>query len=250
MLDLDVRADIKEVTRYLSRVQRKQVPFATAIALQRTTFSTRKEVQAEINRSVDRPVKLTTKAVLVSGPTKLIKITSLSILKKDPHTIVFLRDEAFKGTPPSKYLDPLLTGKPRRHKGFERALIRAGIMRSNEYAVPGNDLRLNKYGNLPKGAITTMLSQLHSSSDSMQNATQSRRSKKGRRGKAYFMMRGFRGVFVRTGKRAFTVFIKFVTSKPSYRRKIRFNEVAYRTAAFRFPIEFRRAMTKALKSAR
>ena len=160
-----------------------------------------------------------------------------------------LRDEATKGTPPAKYLNALIRGGRRRHKGFEKALIRAGIMRSDEYAVPGDDIRLNRFGNIPKGQFTKMLSQLKASPDAMQNATGSARSRAGRRGAAFFTMPGFRGVMRRTGKRSMTVFLAFVKA-PSYRKRLRFFETIDGVAKYRLKREFDYQLRKALRTAR
>ncbi len=235
---IDVRADVKDATRDLSLLQRKHIPFATALALTRTAQAAQKEVRAEMPRVLDRPKKFTLNSTFVKPATK----------RRLEATVGF-KDFAAKGTPAGKYLLPQIHGGRRKHKRFERALIRAGIMRSDEYAVPGDDMRLDRYGNLPKGAITKMLSQLRASPDAGQNATQSSRSKRGRRGRAYFYRRSFRGVFVRTGKRAFTVFIKFV-KVPRYRRRLRFPEIVEGTVQAQFRLQFRRALSQALRTAR
>ena len=247
--NINVKSDIKQVTRYLSRVQKKQIPFAAARALQIVGKAAQQEVKKEISRVIDRPTPFTRNATQVWGYRPGIKITSLSTLKRNPTVTVMLRDEASGGTAPAKYLEPLLTGGPRRHKRFERALIRAGVMRQNEYAVPGDDIRLNKFGNLTKGTITSMLSQVRANPDPYQNATNSTRSKRSRRARAYFVMRGFRGVMVRTSRKAFTVFLAFV-KRPSYRKRLKFQETVRGVAQFRFKREFESQLAKALRTAR
>jgi hypothetical protein len=238
MLAIDVRSDIKGATRYLNRVERKQIPFATAKALTKTAKAAQKEIRREMPRVLDRPKKFTLDSTFVKPARKTTLVARVGF-----------KDLAVKGTPAGKYLLPQISGGRRRHKRFERALILAGVMRTNEYAVPGDDIRLNQYGNIPIGAITTMLSQLRASPDPGQNATGSSRSKRSRRGRAYFYRRGFRGVFVRTSRRAFTVFLKFVRL-PRYRRRLRFPEIVQGTVRFRFPREFKLAMRQALRTAR
>jgi len=44
LLSISVRADIKEVTRYLDRMEKRQVPFATARAITDTAFDVRKRI--------------------------------------------------------------------------------------------------------------------------------------------------------------------------------------------------------------
>lgn len=247
-MDITVDTGLKAFAGDIDKLTR-QLPYATALGLQRVTFTAQRSLQDEINRKVDRPNRLTQNAVLVAGPARGIKITNLSALKKDPSTFVFIRDEADRGTPPEKYLHGVLSGGNRRHKRFEKALMRAGIMRSNEYAVPGDDIRLDRYGNIPQGAIVAMLSQLKASPDELQNATGSTRSKGKRRSKAYFYRPEFRGIFVRTSKKAFTVFIKFVTKQPGYTRKVQAKRTVDDVVGIRWPIEFKRALTEAFKTA-
>lgn len=238
-VEISVSADIEKVSRDLRRF-RRHIPFATALALTMTAKKAQSEVRDEMKRKLDRPKAFTLSGTFVKPADKRgfpIKAT------------IGFKDFAAKGTPAAKYLGPQIAGGRRRHKRFERALIAAGIMRSNEYAVPGDDMRLDRYGNLPRGQISKMLSQLKASPDSQQNATGSVRSKKSRRTRAYFYKRSFRGVFVRTGKRAFTVFIKFVKA-PRFRKRLPFDRVVDQTVRFRFPLEFRRAILRAVRTAR
>ncbi|WP_299393254.1 hypothetical protein [Pelagibius sp.] len=44
MIDLSVRSNIKELERYLTRVQRRQLPFATSQALNGTIFAVRRRI--------------------------------------------------------------------------------------------------------------------------------------------------------------------------------------------------------------
>ena len=58
-ISIDVRADIKGAVKYLNRVQRKQVPFATALALTRTAQDVAKAETAQISKKLDRPTPFT-----------------------------------------------------------------------------------------------------------------------------------------------------------------------------------------------
>jgi len=66
------------------------------------------------------------------------------------------------GLPVADILAPHIEGGAREHKRSEKLLIRRGMLGSNEYLVPGSGLRLNKYGNITRGAMTKILSQLKS----------------------------------------------------------------------------------------
>lgn len=64
-IEMSVKAEVKEATRYLTRVQRKQLPFATARALTWTAQAAQKEIQEEIPQRF----KVTKKWWLKQQPT-------------------------------------------------------------------------------------------------------------------------------------------------------------------------------------
>ena len=235
-MDINVRADVKQATKQLNRIQRQQVPFATALALTKTAQAAQKETTAEMPRVFDRPTRFTLNSVFVS-PAKKRKLVA----------IVGLKDFIPKGTPAGVYLLPQIFGGPRRHKRFERALIRAGIMRPDEYAIPGKGERLNSFGNMTKGRITKILSNVMANPDPLSNITGSRRSRARRAGETFFYRRTFRGILVRRGNqiRPALVFVR----QPRYKRRFRFPEIVERTVRFRFPREFQRALRRALRTA-
>ena len=67
---LSVRSDTKQLTAYLNRVQRKQIPFATAKALTQTAFDVRAFIQRALPRFLDRPTKGIIRSVQVLKATK------------------------------------------------------------------------------------------------------------------------------------------------------------------------------------
>lgn len=235
---ISINAETKAAKGLLAGYQ-KQIPYATAVALTKTAKAAQAEVIKEMPRVLDRPKPFTLNSIYIKPATKLTLSAEIGA-----------KDFAPKGNPASKFLRKPVYGGGRSHKGFENALIRAGIMRSNEYAVPGDDLRLNKYGNIPQGAISRMLSHLKASPDPLQNITESDRSKAKRRSSAFFYRPEFRGVFIRTGRRAFKVFIKFVTKRPSYRKRLKFFDIIEQTAMYRFRRELILALRNAARTAR
>src|SRR5690606_35613955 len=110
---------------------------------------------------------------------------------------VKLKDEAPLGTPAAKYLQPTIEGSARGDKGIERALKRNGMIRRDQYMVPGDDVRLNQYGNVTRGQIVKALSNVKGQIDSSAN-TGSERSvaRQKRSGRQYFWMPG-KGIFWR-----------------------------------------------------
>ena len=54
---LSVQSDTKQLTAYLKGVQKKQIPFATMVALNDVAFDCRSLVQKSLPRRFDRPTK-------------------------------------------------------------------------------------------------------------------------------------------------------------------------------------------------
>lgn len=241
MLTIDVRADVAALTRTLTDIQRKQIPFATALALTKTAFRARDDIKAETKRVFDRPTPFTVNSVFAKQATK-----------DRLEYRVFLRDEAVKGTPPAEYLQPQIHGGSRQPKRFERALQRAGVLRRGRIAVPGKRVRLNAYGNQSAGQITQILSQLRANPDPFQNATASKRSvAKRRRGGSYFLFGppgAPRGVLHRVGRQVSPALV-FV-GHPRYNTRFRFFDIAKRTVDRDFAKQFERSLARALATAR
>jgi len=67
---LSVRGDFQEVRRYLSDVQRKQLPFATMLGLNRTAWDAQVQVRKGIDRDLDRPTRFTVSGIQHQRATK------------------------------------------------------------------------------------------------------------------------------------------------------------------------------------
>lgn len=250
-----VEVDVDGLTRKLNAIERRNLPFATAQALNRTVEQAR-DAATQAMRVFDRPVPFTLKSVFVKRVTKAQYKTGL-------YAEVFLRDEATKGTPPVKYLEPEVKGGVRRAKRFERALQAEGIMGPNEWAVPSRLLRLDRFGNVSAGTITSILSQLEASPDNLQNVTRRSKQRLRKQGKRlYFTPRpGSKlkpGVYVRTGRRPKSggdprgarPVLMFVDDAPTYRKRYQFFEIVTKVHSRRFASIFHAELAKAVASDR
>jgi hypothetical protein len=247
MLEYKVTGDVKAITDHLSRMARDQIPFATAKALTMTAKAVQREIDAEIKRVFDRPTPYTQRATFVRTATKQRLFAEVK-----------LKDQAFKGNPAVRYLEAQVEGGRRKHKGFEKLLIRAGVMPAGWYAVPGKGAPLDAYGNISGGTITRILSQLKASRDPLANETARSKGRNRRRVKArYFAVMPGRertkhlkaGVYERVGRSIKPVLI-YVQRAPKYRRRLQFYRIADQVARMRFPIEFARAAREAISTAR
>ena len=137
-MQISVKADIKELTRKLNRIQKKQIPFATANALNETAFDARKDVMKAMPKYLDRPKPMTVKTVQVEKAHK----------KKGLVGKVGFPGKGFGRTKwaetPAEIMARQIAGGIRRPR--KKAL-----------AVPTKNMKTNKYGNLPRNKINTLL---------------------------------------------------------------------------------------------
>jgi len=231
---LDVRLDIKAVERQLTNLQRKQVPFATAKALTITAQEIKKAQENELKQKLKNPTKFTLNSLRVR-PAKKRKLESE----------VLIMDESFKARPPIDWLSPNIHGGGRKHKRGELRLINAGIMRRDEYTVPGQRAKRNRFGNISKGTMQKILSDTMSQFDKYQN------TRKRRRKHYYFAeINGQRGIWfgALAGGTAWPI-LMFVKA-PKYRKIIKFDKIATSIAKARFARNFHRTLRHALATAR
>ncbi|WP_299948409.1 hypothetical protein [uncultured Microbulbifer sp.] len=125
MAELKLTFDASAFDR-ASRALQRQLPYAGAQALNNVAFRIRGEARAVMGRVFVNPTRLTLNAVLVDKATKHTGVAR-----------VYIRDQATKGTAPSKYLAPAVFGTSRNEKRFERALRYAGLLPAGMYVVPG-----------------------------------------------------------------------------------------------------------------
>lgn len=239
--------------RQLTDLERTQLPFAAMRAANETGFAVRRRWSEIMPRVFDRPTPLTQRAVMIRKATK-----------QRPGAEIFLRDEAFKGTPPAKYLQAQVEGGTRRHKGMEKRLQAKGILPAGHFVVPGRGAQLDAYGNIPGRQVNAILSQLGARFDPAQNETATSRkrrhrrlARKGTRAGDYFALkkaygRLVPGVYQRitTGfGSAVRSVLRFVRSV-SYTPRYRIFDLAERIYAREFPFHFERELAKAVQTSK
>ncbi|PJK03871.1 hypothetical protein CO615_00025 [Lysobacteraceae bacterium NML75-0749] len=211
------------LARQFSSLEAKQLPFAAMQAVNRTAWEVRQAWMRQAQRVFDRPAQMTLRAVVYKKATK-----------QKPWAEIKLRDEAFKGTPPAKYLLAEVQGGMRRHKRHEKSLQYAGILPPGMYTVPGKSAPLDAHGNIPGRVFTAILADVKASADPYQNATSNSRKRRrarqlklGIRGGNYFAVKHPRGrlqpgVYERldtgfgSGVRTILHFVSSVQYRPRY----------------------------------
>ncbi len=229
----------------------RQGPFVAAVSLTRTGQDVQAAIKDEMRRTFDRPTTYALNGTFLERATK----TNLEAR-------VWVKDDPWgKGTPADRFLLPQIYGGQRRHKGAERLLQASGLMPQGWYLVPAAGAQLDGNGNIRRGQITQILSQLkvQRGAGHESRATGSQRSNRtiARQGVTYFALpngnRGLPpGVYLKRrfghGTAIRPVFI-FV-SKVEYQSRLKFHEVGQATVEARFPVHFDAELEKAMRTAR
>ena len=249
MIRIGLRIDSDQIKRILDGVAKDQVPFATAKALTGTAQLVKKALITEMSSAFDRPTPYTLRSLFLS-PAKKTKLEAR----------VWLKDDAGKGTPATKYLLPQIEGGGRRHKRFERALAAVGLLPQGMYVMPGEAAKLDAYGNMARGQVVQILSALKAAetySGHTANRTERSAKRKGRRLAEYFVGKPSNagmptGIWQRFGF-AYGSAVKPVaifTRQPQYRVRYKFYDIAEQVIRDEFPLQFREAAATAMATAR
>jgi hypothetical protein len=255
---LSVKSNVAELARNL-QLERQDIPKRTATALTRTALEIRKGLKSEMERVFDRPTRHALNAFFVqpatasaaggSGFVSAAGSGGNRVQAQYLKAVVWLKAQSVLSD--YHYLEPQIYGGARRLKPFEERLRRAGLLPEGMAVVPGERAQLDRYGNVSRGQLVRILSQLRTFTEGGYDAhpTRSKRSRRNRRRAGeYFVGRpgngaGPLGVWQRVGKGARPVLI-FVR-QPHYSARLKFFDVAERIAAREFPIQFARAAAEA-----
>lgn len=237
--------DVKVAQEQLEKFA-KQVPFATALTLTNLAKRVQKGEVAVMEKRFDRPTRTTLNSVFIKPAAK-------SRLQAK----VWLKDAFGASIPADKYLQAQVYGGTRSRKRFEKALIRRGLMRPDQYAMP-NSAFFDQHGNIKGQLAMKILSGLgaaESTAGSQHNATNSKRSRKKGNAWRYFVgeVDGETGLWERkkigreVGVRP--VFI-FTDAAPRYRVRVPFFKIADNIVKAHIDAEFAKAFEQAVATAR
>ena len=137
-----------EVQALMDGFSERRFNALVATTLTRTAKVISDNWQAQLTERIDRPTPRTQSAIRIEGATA----TNLSAK-------VAVKDVA-SGTPPADYLMQHEYSGSRLIKKFERALMNSGAMPSGYMTVPGKGAELDGYGNVSRGQIVAVLSQI------------------------------------------------------------------------------------------
>lgn len=211
-------------------------PVVAAISLTRTMKDAQGAITAEMGSAFDRPTRYALNGTFLKSATK-DRLEARVWVKDDPWG---------NGTPADKFLGPQIFGGARGHKGMERMLQARGMMPQGWFAVPGEGADLDGNGNVRRGQIRQMLSQLkvQRTGGHESRATGSQRSNRtiARQGVTYFALPNgnkglLPGIYLKrkfahgTAIKPLFIFVQ----QTQYQKRLRFYEVGQATVEARFP---------------
>lgn len=122
-----ITTNVKEITKGLSELDKKQIPFAISKALNDTAFQAKDALVAQMKKKLDNPTPFTLRAVKIKKATKYRQ-----------YAFIYINDTQ------AKYLENMFFGGVKTPK--KKAIV-----------VPTKDVRLNKYGNLTRNKVKNLL---------------------------------------------------------------------------------------------
>lgn len=142
----------------------RRIASIMATALTRTAVEVRAAVQEELPRVFDRPTPHTIRQLRYVAATAQKPVAAVGFnveaIQDEFGKVIRYRQAVAGETPAEKYLNPNILGGQRSVKRFEKAMQASGFMPAGWYAVPGKGARIDSFGNVSKGQIIQVLSQL------------------------------------------------------------------------------------------
>lgn len=227
----------------------KQIRFATARALTQTAKKAEKAIIEEMKRKFDRPTPYTLRSTFVKPATRDNLVSVVGI--KD-------RSLAKSAAVPDELLAHEFKGGGRIWKSLEAYLARAGYIVSGEFVVPGAGARLDRYGNMSRGQVQQILSQLRLGLDPYSWKSKSARSKANvKKAGRIFWARGTvrdahlpRGAWIDMGAPVGLRPLLVVTRKPNYRQRVDIARITAKTVADTWDETFARSLEDAFATTR
>jgi len=192
-INFNIKGDLKPIIKHLDKLQRKQIPFASANAINTTLFDIMKAEKAQLPKKLDRPKNYTIKAFKINKAKK-------TRLVGDIHVI------------------------PKKYEYLKYAI--EGGTRTGNVLVPTKHAKLNKFGNIPG----------------------LKDGKKLKKNQYKAKINNTYGVWERTKTR--TKLIILFTKTATYKKRFPFYKIADGVARKKFQRNFKKALSRAMRTAR
>lgn len=162
---MKIEVDIKglaELKAKLKGFSDRRLNAALATALTRTAAEAWKAGRTSLSASIARPTPYTVRALKYVG-ARADRLSAHVGFDVEARQDISGKTTGFSrggDTPAAKYMLPNVEGGSRRQKRFELALQAKGAMPKGWSAVPGAGARIDSFGNISRGQIAQIISQL------------------------------------------------------------------------------------------
>lgn len=244
VFQLEFSAEIAEVTKYLTTLERRQIPYATSLALNSTAFQVRKLIQQDIKTIFNQPTGYTIRQVRYRRTTK-----------RDLRSSVFIEPPGLGRS----HLQVHIEGGIRPLKRSEQHLRMTGVLPPGRFTVPSTRIT-NARGNITGPRMVQIISGVRGFNERGFRANITKRSKARNPGrKQYFVAKPGAihsartrhlgpGIYERQKKRPRPALV--FTRPPVYRKRFPFHDLCGRHARSIFPGEIRQALAHAISTAK
>ena len=161
-MQIKVKDNSKQLAKKLTAMQKKQLPFATAQAINNTLFGLRKEMAKQTVKKLDRPVPFTQRGFLV---TKAKKTNLVGVLRIKPEVESYLQYQIDGGVrkPSSKKVPVPITKNKRLNKYGNIAGKRGGLVKGSKEFIATIGGATGVWKENRKGQPPTLLIKFHDS---------------------------------------------------------------------------------------
>ncbi len=244
--------ETKALLAKLEALSSKGIKYAVAAAMTKTAVAAKAAFDKVLQAKLDRPRPMTKGATRYKAATK-------DRIDYD----VFVKGEDWDSGPrgkevdPNRYLRALILGGYRANKKSEMLLRAKGILPPGYQLQPGEDAKLDAYGNIPGGRYTQMLSYFKALRDigSTENRNTSGRTgrnpardkRRAATTRDYFVLYSLKtktptGIYTKKGKRGVAQIFKFVPKRAKYAKILDFKSTIDATFREVFEGHFRAAL--------
>lgn len=246
MLVFNIETDVEKINEKLGPVMTKQIPYAIALALNRTVQSAHENVKKEMIRAFKTPVPYTLNSMYREYATR----------KKQMAALLFKSGNS-KMVPADKYLQYEIYGGGRSHKSTEIA-IEEKARKGSLYGVTGaaflgggkTNARLDSFGNIPRRIFDEIREGINKKEVREYYHTKTGRLKRAKRNGIFIIPIGSNsdlpaGVYRRKNN-DLSQLLSLQPRKPQYKTIFKFNQVTYDKAEKLFSKHFAYALAQAL----
>lgn len=240
MIRVTIRTEFHKAARLLDDVRRRQLPFATTLALTKLGQGAKADLRAAMPSAFEAPTNFTLNSLFVQPATKARQEAS-----------VFFKDFAPKGVPAGRYLRAQIEGGPRTDKASERQLRAVGVLPNGYYLVPAKGARMNAHGNVNSGQVVQMLTGLGALATARRGGNRRQNS----RTQGYFVVQPGApnglppGIYRRTPQGGH-ILVFIMTRQPQYSRRFDFEGIARTSYQRNAPRAIKEALEFAFRTAR